>query len=70
METIEIILKVLEIAAVLIIGAGGSYYLIAKKKISAMRNLIIAIDDAVYDDKITEIEFRTIYESAKNLIGK
>jgi len=70
METIEIILKILEIAAVLVIATGGMYFLLFKKKLTQFRAFIVSVDDALYDDKVTEDEFRMIYESAKKLIGK
>ena len=69
MDNIDIILKAAEVAAILMIGAGGTYYLIAKKKIGEFRKLVDAVDDAVYDDKVTEEEFRKMYQSAKALIN-
>ncbi|MDW7727008.1 MAG: hypothetical protein SCH70_07835 [Candidatus Methanoperedens sp.] len=47
-----------------------SRYQFLKKKISGLREAIIILDNAVQDDRITEEEFRQIYESFRKLLAK
>lgn len=39
-----------------------------KNKLSLMRILIDDVDDALYDDKISELEFRKIFQSVRAVI--
>lgn len=50
-----------------ILGLGG-YRIIAKRKIKEIRKLIESVDNALYDDKISEDEFRDIFRRFKVLI--
>ncbi|MFN4337389.1 MAG: hypothetical protein ACK4FV_07460 [Candidatus Nitrosocaldus sp.] len=52
--------------------AGGvigiySYYAF-KKRLHAVRQFLDALDDALYDDKISEEEFRTLWSKFKQMI--
>ena len=47
---------------------GSIIYLYFKRKLSQIRVFIDALDDALYDDNITEEEFRRIWKSLKELI--
>lgn len=67
MET-ETLINILSLVISLVMGLSGGYFLIFKKKLSKLRKLIDAVDDAVYDNAITEAEFKKIYEHAKELI--
>jgi hypothetical protein len=45
----------------LIIGYYGSYYLIFKSKFSEFRECVDAVDVALKDDNVSEIEFRDVW---------
>lgn len=70
MDYIELVKLGIEIGIPLLVGVGGSYFLLFKKKLKAFRNLIDSVDDAVYDNNVSEEEFLKIYEHAKELIQK
>ena len=36
-------------------------------KFSKFRNLVVAVDDAVKDDRITKAEFKVIWDAAKKV---
>lgn len=59
-------------AAVLTIAATllGARWQRAKNKLSEIRQLVDSVDDAVYDDKVTEEEFRTIYQRLTTVVRK
>lgn len=40
----------------------------AKTKLTDIRTFLVKVDDALYDDKITEKEFREIYDTGKKMI--
>ena len=40
-----------------------------KAKVSQVRTLIDSLDDALYDDKVTQIEFEAIWEQLKSVTG-
>lgn len=42
----------------------------AKIKISTSRQFLTEIDDALYDNKVTEEEFRKIFDAGKKIIDK
>jgi len=42
----------------------------AKSRISHAREFITQIDDALYDNKVTEEEFRKIFDAGKKLVDK
>ncbi len=65
----QTILQVMPYVLMVIIGAGGSYYVIFKKKMDAFRKLVDDVDDALADDTISEAEFVKIYNDAKALLG-
>jgi len=41
-----------------------------KQKITEFKDLVGAVDDAIYDDAVSETEFRNIWEKAKALFNK
>ncbi|MCK9593441.1 MAG: hypothetical protein M0Q91_15655 [Methanoregula sp.] len=69
MDPIELVTPI----AVMVIGIVGGYvvndlrYKKGKKILAEMRKTIDAVDDAVYDDKITEEEFRGTWERLKGV---
>ena len=56
------------IAAISILA--GLQWGTAKSKITHIRQLAVAVDDALYDDKISETEFQIIFERLNTLIRK
>ena len=65
--TIAHILTVLIVAISVLSGLGWGF---AKSKITQIRKLADAVDDALYDDKISEQEFRMIFARLRTLINK
>ena len=65
--TIAHILTVSIVAISLIAGLQWGF---AKSKITQIRKLADAVDDALYDDKISEQEFRMIFARLRTLIKK
>ena len=51
------------------IGSFAAYYGIFKGRFHQFVVVMKTIDDALYDDKITEEEFRAIFEAVKKLIA-
>ena len=45
-------------------------YLVVKARIRQFRQLVDIVDDALVDDKVSEAEFRAIFDAFKRLIGK
>lgn len=43
-------------------------YVVFKYRLHQARKLVDALDDAVYDDKVTEDEFLRIYEAIREFI--
>lgn len=56
------------IAFPIIIGVLGFRWYQLKHRIAAFRKLVVAVDDALIDDKVDEAEFRKIWAEAYNLI--
>ena len=48
-------------------GAAVYHYTIFKKRIHAIAEAFKIIDEALYDDKVTEAEFRAAYEACKKV---
>lgn len=42
----------------------------AKSKFSQSKEFLVQIDDALYDNKVTEEEFRKIFDAGKKIIDK
>lgn len=63
--TLSYILTVLIVAITLFSGLQWRF---AKSKITQLRELADATDDAIYDDKISEQEFRLIFSRLRTLI--
>lgn len=59
-----IVSAVITIAAVLL----GIRWQLAKVRLSEIRKLIDAVDDALYDDSISEEEFREIFQRLRSVI--
>lgn len=68
---IEQIQTLLPFLATFLLGLIGSvvYWQKFKTRLHAVRNFIVTVDDAIYDDTITEDEFRQVWESAKRIIS-
>lgn len=67
MEIADIITYVIGI----VIAAGGvalAKYVYFKRKLHVIRELIDELDNALYDDKITEEEYRQLWQRFKALI--
>ncbi len=59
LDTISIIVSAaVTVAAVLL----GIRWQLAKNKLSEIRKLIDAVDDALYDDSVSEDEFKEIFQ--------
>jgi len=56
------------IALVLAIGF-GSLWIKGKTKLTDFRNLVVAVDDAVVDNSVSEEEFNKIWEAAKKVFS-
>lgn len=65
-DLLYVLIPALAAAAALLM----SRYQFLKKKSSELREAIIILDNAVQDDRITEEEFRQIYESFRKLLAK
>lgn len=63
METIEIILGVVGIVISLATGYYGSKWYFFKGKLSTVRTCIDKVDDALKDDKVSEQEYRDIWDN-------
>ncbi|MEM2697957.1 MAG: hypothetical protein QXF17_01410 [Ignisphaera sp.] len=50
-------------------GTAASMYFYFKSKLHAFRKFVDELDDALYDDKISEDEFRSLWERFKALIS-
>ena len=65
LDTISIIVSAtVTIAAVLL----GIRWQLAKNKLSEIRKLIDAVDDALYDDSVSEEEFREIFQRLMTVV--
>ena len=51
-----------------LVAGGLAAYAIFRYRLHQIRKLIDALDDAVTDDKVTEEEFRIIYELVREII--
>lgn len=48
----------------------GAQWQKGKNKLGQVRKLIDAVDDALYDDAVSEAEFRDIFERLNDLVHK
>jgi len=67
---LETMINLAALGVAVLIGVGGTYFLVFKKKLKQFRRFIDNVDDALYDNTVTEEEFRKIYEAGKALINK
>jgi len=61
-----IVAAIISIAVILL----GARWQLAKKKLSQVRTLIDKVDDALYDDNISEQEFRDIFKALADVAGE
>ena len=63
----------MEIDILWLLGFAGAEALAAwlylRKNVHKVRVLVDTVDDALYDDKVTEAEYRDIWEQFKRLLG-
>ncbi len=69
-EIINLAIPILSFAVGWVARYYAYIYANSKKKIRSIRELVDNVDDALYDDKVNEEEFRKIFESAKAVIQK
>lgn len=65
------LITLIALAISMLIGSGGAVaamYIYMKQRLHALRKLIDLLDDALYDDTVTEDEFRRIWEQFKALL--
>lgn len=48
----------------------SGFWLRGKKKLKYIRNFVVALDDAMEDDKITDEEFDKIFATGKAILDK
>jgi oligoendopeptidase F len=63
----ETVVGVIVIAAVTLL-ASWRYWIRFKAKLTAVREFIDTLDDALKDDKVTEEEYRQLWEKFKKLV--
>jgi len=61
-----IVAAIISIAVILL----GARWQLAKKKLRQVRTLIDKVDDALYDDNISEQEFRDIFKALVDVAGE
>lgn len=62
-------IDILQLLAILGAEALG-FFALFRLRLSQIRKVIDRLDDALYDDKVTEEEYRGIWEAVKALFGK
>ena len=65
----DFIFPILVIATPIILGFLSGKLGYAKSKVKQLRIFFTDIDEALYDDTVTETEFRKIFESGRNLLS-
>ena len=65
----DFIFPIIVIILPVLIGIIGGRFGFAKSKVKELRTFFTDIDEALYDDKISEEEFRKIFESGRNLLS-
>lgn len=68
-DIVGVINSALVLAGLIGVPALVTGLVLAKKKLKALRNLVVSIDDAWEDDKISEAEFEQIVKNAKALVA-
>ncbi len=68
----EFVINATIVSAVLFLVAllAGAYWVMAKRYLSEIRKLIVELDDAITDDRITEEEWNKIWAALMELIDK
>ena len=69
MTELEQLLPILGLVVSVITAFLGFRWGIAKTKLSQFRKLVVSVDDALQDNKVTEEEFRRIFNNFKILTG-
>lgn len=59
----------INVALVIISAFFGTWYAKSKNKISQAKQLLKDIEISLYDDNVSEKEFRNIFDQAKRLIN-
>lgn len=57
-------------AMMVLAGLLGFKWQIVKSKLSEIRQLVDAVDDALYDDSVSEDEFRDIFRKFETIVKK
>jgi Na+/H+ antiporter NhaB len=65
-ETISIVIT----AVVSVLATFFTQYALFKRKLRAVREFVDTLDDALQDDKVTEQEYRELWEKFKALFNK
>jgi hypothetical protein len=70
-ELLNQVYQLLPLLATFLLGLIGSfvYWGKFKTKLHAVTNFLVEVDKAIYDNQITEEEFRRIYEAGKKIIS-
>lgn len=66
---LDFLFPIAGIISSVILGAFSLKWIVAKRKISLIRKLIVRVDDALQDDKISEQEFRDIFSDFMELVN-
>ena len=66
----EVVAYTLTILFLITSTVAGTAWNIAKRKLRNIRLLLDDVDDAVYDDEVSEDEFRVIFNRLKTLIKR
>lgn len=70
MDTLETAYTMVAAIATIASMLLGARWQLAKKKLSQIRTLIVKVDDALYDNKISEEEFRDIFKALVDVTGE
>lgn len=65
-----VIAYILTVILAITVTVAGTGWRIAKGKISDIRGFIDSVDDALYDDEVSEDEFRMVFNLLKTIIKK
>lgn len=68
MTELDLLFQTAPFFATFAIGLIGGWAIV-KKRISAIRKLIDSVDDALYDDKVDEKEFRNIWQNFQTVVN-
>jgi hypothetical protein len=66
LETISLVIT----AIISILATFFTQYILFKRKLRAVREFIDKLDDALYDDRITEDEYKELWEKFKAILNR